>query len=184
MRGPLPGLWASETLAGFYWSLSLSLSLFLLAPFHFISFFFKIFSHFLLLFLLLFKYSCLPSPPQSLPPKPSPSPLIPPPLGFVHVSFIVVPENSSPFPPHYPLPLPHYLALEWLITWGKGWAAIFMEKQRKREVEMRVNKFLERKSIWLWLSVFHFLVPDLGFYEILLYPFNQLLITLTPTLFS
>ena len=34
-------------------------------------------------------------------------PLLPqPPLGFVHVSFIVVPENPSP---HYPLPTPLWL---------------------------------------------------------------------------
>ena len=31
-------------------------------------------------------------------------PLIPLPLGFVHVSFIVVPEIPSPLSPHYPLP--------------------------------------------------------------------------------
>ena len=30
-------------------------------------------------------------------------PLIPSPLDFIHVSFIVVPENPSPSPPHYPL---------------------------------------------------------------------------------
>ena len=33
-------------------------------------------------------------------------PLIPPALGFVHVSFIVAPENPSPFSPYYLLPPP------------------------------------------------------------------------------
>ena len=59
------------------------------------------FSH----FLLLFKYSCLHFPPT----QPSPLPTLDPtPFDFVHVSFIHVPENPSPFslfPPLSP-PLP------------------------------------------------------------------------------
>ena len=52
----------------------------------------------------MFKYSFLPFPFTS-PPDPSHPyllPLIPSPLGFVHVSFIVVSENPSPFPPPFP----------------------------------------------------------------------------------
>ena len=56
---------------------------------------------------LLFKYSCLHFPP-TIPPHPShlhlPPLILPAPLGFVHVSFIDVPENPSPFSHHYPLP--------------------------------------------------------------------------------
>ena len=51
-------------------------------------------------------------PPPPLPAKPSHphhSPLIPAPLDFVHVSFIVVPENPSLFSPHYPLLSPLWL---------------------------------------------------------------------------
>ena len=60
-----------------------------------------------LIILLLFNYSCLHfSPPQpNLPPSPA-STL---PLGFVHVSFIVVPENPSP---HCLLPPPLWLLLD------------------------------------------------------------------------
>ena len=66
---------------------------------------------FLKIILLLFNYSCLhflPTPPH---PHPSPpcslaSTL---PLDFVHVSFIVVPENPSP---HCPLPSPVWLLLD------------------------------------------------------------------------
>ena len=51
--------------------------------------------------------------PHHVPPPPQPNP--PPsfastfPLGFVHVSFIVVPENPSP---HCPLPPPLWLSLD------------------------------------------------------------------------
>ena len=38
-------------------------------------------------------------------------PLIPRTLGFVHVSFIVIPENPSHFCAHYPLPSPLWLSL-------------------------------------------------------------------------
>ena len=56
--------------------------------------------------LLLFYYSCLHlSPPPSHPPPPSPDCT---PLGFVHVSFIVVPKNPSLFLP-YPLQPPLWL---------------------------------------------------------------------------
>ena len=48
---------------------------------------------------------CILFPPQTSPP-PSPASTLP--LGFVHVSFIVVPENPSP---HYPLPTPLWLLL-------------------------------------------------------------------------
>ena len=47
-----------------------------------------------------------PPPPH---PNPPPSPASTLPLGFVHVSFIVVPENPSP---HYPLPPPLWLLLD------------------------------------------------------------------------
>ena len=54
-----------------------------------------------ILFLKLFKYSCLHFPPTTLPHASHPHLplLIPPPLGFVHVSFIVFPENPSPISP-------------------------------------------------------------------------------------
>ena len=50
------------------------------------------------------------SPHSSTPPQPNslPSPASNLPLGFVHVSFIVVPENPSP---HYPFPPPLWLLL-------------------------------------------------------------------------
>ena len=56
---------------------------------------------FFIFILLLFKYSCLHFPPNTLP-RPQSSPPTSPdytPHGFVHVSFRVVPENPSPFPP-------------------------------------------------------------------------------------
>ena len=49
---------------------------------------------------------CIFSPPH---PDPPPSPTSTLHLGFVHVSFIVVPENPSP---HYPLPTPLWLLLD------------------------------------------------------------------------
>ena len=64
--------------------------------------FFTLFFPFLKI--LLFKYSCLHFPFTPTQPSPPPSPESTPPLGFVHVSFVVVPINPSPFPPHYPLP--------------------------------------------------------------------------------
>ena len=45
-----------------------------------------------------------PTPPQPSPPPSSNS--TPTPLGFVHVSFIVVPENPFPLSPHYLFHLP------------------------------------------------------------------------------
>ena len=58
--------------------------------------------------LLLFNHSCLhlilttpPSPQSSPPPSPASTS-----LGFVHVSFIVVPENIFPLPPFPPLSPP------------------------------------------------------------------------------
>ena len=60
---------------------------------------------FFLIIWLWFNYSCLhclPTPPSPQP-NPPPSPASTLPLGFVHVSFIVVPENPSP---HCPLPTP------------------------------------------------------------------------------
>ena len=51
---------------------------------------------------MLFKYICLHFPRRLPPPShPYPLPLILPPFGFVHVSFIDVPVNPSPFPFHY-----------------------------------------------------------------------------------
>ena len=52
--------------------------------------------------------------PPSLPTPPQPShphfpPLILPLFGFAHGSFIHIPDNTSPFPAHYPLPLPLWL---------------------------------------------------------------------------
>ena len=51
------------------------------------------------------------SPPPLPPPQPSPSPSPDsnPLFAFMHLSFIVVPENSSPLLSHYPLPPPLWL---------------------------------------------------------------------------
>ena len=49
------------------------------------------------------------TPHHSLPPQPNPPPSLASTLGFVHVSFIVVPENPSP---HCPLPDPLWLLLD------------------------------------------------------------------------
>ena len=59
-------------------------------------------------FLLLFKYSFLPFLPSSPhhPRTPQLPPLFPPHLIIVHVSFITVPANPSPFSPINPLPSP------------------------------------------------------------------------------
>ena len=60
----------------------------------------------------MFNYSCLHLPPTTPPPHPSHPhlpPLLPPYLGFVHLSFIVVPENPSPLSSHYPLLPPLWL---------------------------------------------------------------------------
>ena len=62
-----------------------------------------------IIILLLSNYSCLhflSTPPHQPQPNPPPSLASTLPLGFVHVSFIVVPENPSP---HYPLPHPLWL---------------------------------------------------------------------------
>ena len=62
--------------------------------------------------LLLFNYSCLHLPPNHCPPpQPNPPPSLAStlPLGFVPVSFIVVPKNLSP---HCPLPSPLWLLLD------------------------------------------------------------------------
>ena len=59
-------------------------------------------------FLIVVQVWLSPFPP-TIPPHLQPSsPPIPDPtlLGFVHVSFINVPENTSSFSPHSPLPLP------------------------------------------------------------------------------
>ena len=72
---------------------------------------------FLIKFLLLFNYSCLPFlpiPPPQPQPNPSPSPASTLPLDFVHVSFIVVPVIPSP---HYPLPTPLWLATLTGVRW-------------------------------------------------------------------
>ena len=62
-------------------------------------YFFQFLNYFIVVQLQLSAFSLHPSTsPQSSPP-PSPASTLP--LGFVHVSFIVVPDNSSP---HYPLP--------------------------------------------------------------------------------
>ena len=63
------------------------------------------FFHFIL---LLLNYSCLHLPPTT-PPHPRHAhfpPLLPPLLGFVHVSFIVVPKNPSPLSRILPLSPP------------------------------------------------------------------------------
>ena len=58
-------------------------------------------NYFIVVHLQLSAFSPYPStPPQ---PNPPPSPASTLPLGFVHVSFIVVPENPSP---HRPFPTP------------------------------------------------------------------------------
>ena len=72
------------------------------------------FFYFALLFFkisLLFSYSFCLSPHNMPPPQPSPppSPDSASPLGFAHVSFIVVPENPSFFSLNYPLPSPVWL---------------------------------------------------------------------------
>ena len=62
-----------------------------------------VFSIFKLFYCCSVTVVCLFSPSQ---PKPPPSPASTPALGFVHVSFIVVPENTSPYHPFSsPLPL-------------------------------------------------------------------------------
>ena len=70
-----------------------------------ISFFF--FNYFIVVPLQLSAFS----PHHSPPPQPNPPPSLAStlPLGFVHVSFIVVPENPSP---HCPLPHPLWLLLD------------------------------------------------------------------------
>ena len=53
---------------------------------------------------------CIFSPPLTQPqPNPPPSLASTLPLGFVHMSFIVVPEIPSP---HHPFPTPHWLLLD------------------------------------------------------------------------
>ena len=61
-----------------------------------------------LVFSLLFKYSCLLSLPTTphYPSHPHFPPLTLSPFGFVHVSFIHVPDNPSSFPPIISSPLP------------------------------------------------------------------------------
>ena len=74
-------------------------------------FFHILFIYFLTFFIVvqlqLSAFSLHPSTPPQLSPPPSPTSTLP--LGFVHVSFIVVPENPSP---HYPLPTPLWLLLD------------------------------------------------------------------------
>ena len=63
---------------------------------------------FIVIQLQLSAFSPHPStPPQPNPPPPSPASTLP--LDFVHVYFIVVPENPSP---HCPLPTPLWLLLD------------------------------------------------------------------------
>ena len=64
---------------------------------------------FLLLLLLLFNYSCLHF--LLSPPRPQTNPASTLPLGFVHVSFTVVPENSSPC-----CPLPTLVIVRLFLT--------------------------------------------------------------------
>ena len=62
----------------------------------------------ILFFFLLVKYSFLPflpTPGQHFSPPYFP-PLFPPPTVIVHVSFIIVPANPSPFSPEIPSLLP------------------------------------------------------------------------------
>ena len=71
----------------------------------------SIISFYFLKFVIVVQVQLSPlSPCHYPPPELSPLPTLDPnPLGFVHVSFIAVPENLSPFPPHYPLPPPLWL---------------------------------------------------------------------------
>ena len=83
--------------------------MFLFYLFYFLKIFICIYCYFIYLFLNYFIVVQLQlsafSPHPSLPPQPNPPPSLAStiPLGFVHVSFIVVPENPSP---HYLLPSP------------------------------------------------------------------------------
>ena len=104
------------------------------------------FSH----FLLLFKYSCLHFP-STTPPRPSHPhflPLILPCFGFVHVSFIYVPENPSPFSSHYPLLFfffkknPHLRTFFSLLLEGRGERKRTRERGRKREEKERERETL------------------------------------------
>ena len=67
---------------------------------------FSFFKIFIVIQLQLYAFSPHPSTPPQLNPPPSPTSTLP--LGFVHVSFIVVPVNLSP---HCPLPTPLWLLL-------------------------------------------------------------------------
>ena len=62
---------------------------------------------FIVIQLQLYAFSPPPSPPPHV--NPPPSPLSTLPLGFVHVSFVVVPEKPSP---HYTFPTPLWLLLD------------------------------------------------------------------------
>ena len=70
-------------------------------------YFFQFLNYFIVVQLQLLAFS----PHLSTPPQPNPpsSPASTHPLGFVHVSFIVVPLNPSP---HCPLPTPLWLLLD------------------------------------------------------------------------
>ena len=61
--------------------------------------------------LQLYAFSSHPSTPPQLNPPPSPTSTLH--LGFVHVSFIVVPENPSS---HYPFPLPPLAIVRVFLT--------------------------------------------------------------------
>ena len=63
------------------------------------NFFFQFFNYFIVVHLQLSAFSPHPSTPPQTNPPPSPASTLP--LGFVHVSFTVVPETPSP---HYPFP--------------------------------------------------------------------------------
>ena len=68
------------------------------------------FSNFQLFYCCSITVVCIFSPPlHPTPARPPPSPASTLPLGFVHVSFIVVPENPSI---HYPFPPPLWLLLD------------------------------------------------------------------------
>ena len=70
-------------------------------------FFFHFLNYIIVMQLLLSAFSRhLSTPPQ---PNPPPSPASTLPLGFVHVSFIVIPENPSP---HCPFSPPFWLSLD------------------------------------------------------------------------